>query len=46
MPRSAASPQSVEASVNRTMQPIRNRLRPKKLLSQPVIGSTMALETR
>ena len=28
------------------MQPIKNRLRPKKPLSQPVIGNTMALETR
>ena len=39
-------PQAAEAKVKRTMQPIRNRLRPKKLPSQPVIGSTMALETR
>ena len=41
-----AIPQPAEAKVKKAMQPIKNRLRPKKPLSQPVIGNTMALETK
>ena len=43
---SVAAPQAAEANVKTTMQTIKNRFRPKKVLSQPVIGSTMALATR
>ncbi len=46
IPSVVAAPQAAEASVNKPMQAMRNRFRPKKLLSQPVIGSTMAFETR
>ena len=45
-PRSGAMPQSTEASVNRPMQTVSSRFRPKRIPSQPVIGSTMALDTR
>jgi len=43
---SPAIPQAADAKVKMAIQPIKNRLRPKKPLSQPVIGNTMALETR
>ncbi len=45
-PRLVAAPQAAEAAVNTTMQPIKNRLRPNRPASQPVIGSTMALDIR
>ena len=43
---SLAAPHVAEAKVKMTMQAIKNRFRPKKLLSHPVIGNTMALATR
>jgi len=39
-------PQSTEASVNRLMQTVSSRFRPNRIPSQPVIGSTMAFDTR
>jgi hypothetical protein len=39
-------PQKRELRVKMTMQVIKNRLRPKRLTSQPLIGRTMAFETR
>ncbi len=45
-PRLAAAPHAAEASVNTTMQPIKNRFRPKSPASHPVIGNTMALDIR
>ena len=46
IPMLLAMPQTAEDKLKSIVQVIRNRLRPKKLLSQPVIGSTMALATR
>src|SRR5579883_3182009 len=45
-PRLGASPQSSELMVKPTMQIMKKRLRPKVAASQPLIGSTTALETR
>ncbi len=46
MPRLVAAPQSADAAVNTMMHTIRNRLRPNRLPSHAVIGSTIALDTR
>ena len=45
-PRVVAAPQPADARVNRTMHTMRNRFRPKRLLSHAVIGSTIAFATR
>jgi hypothetical protein len=45
-PRLGASPQSRELSVNAERQAMKNRLRPKTPANQPVIGSTIAFDTR
>src|ERR1700749_4909127 len=39
-------PQKSELMVKITMQVMKNRLRPNMLTSQPLIGKTMALDTR
>jgi hypothetical protein len=39
-------PQARELMVKMTMQVMKKRLRPKRFTSQPLIGKTMALETR
>ena len=39
-------PHASELMVKMTMQVMKNRLRPKMLTSQPLIGRTMAFETR
>lgn len=39
-------PQIRELTVKMTMQAIKNRLRPKRLTSHPLMGRTMAFETR
>src|SRR5579863_527469 len=44
--RLEALPQRTEASVNMKMQTMKKRFRPKMLASQPLIGRTMALDTR
>jgi hypothetical protein len=41
-----ASPQSIEASVNRTVHARNSRLRPSTPASQPVAGRMMALAAR
>jgi hypothetical protein len=41
-----AMPQTAEDKLKSNVQVIKNRFRPKRLLSHPVIGSTMALATR
>src|ERR1700724_2668661 len=46
MPSEGAIPQKSELTVNNEMQMRKNRLRPTSDTSQPVIGSTIALETR
>ena len=46
MPRLVAAPQRADATVNTTMQATRKRLRPNRLPSQAVIGSTIAFDTR
>src|SRR5579863_6166051 len=46
IPRLAALPQRTEANVNIQMQKMKNRFRPNRLASQPLMGRTMALETR
>src|SRR5580700_6525458 len=45
-PKLHATPQSRELSVNTAMQIMKNRLRPNKPTNHPLIGSTMALDTR
>src|ERR1700722_14716717 len=44
--RLAALPQRTEATVNMQMQTMKKRFRPKRLASHPLIGRTMALDTR
>src|SRR5260370_2487461 len=44
--RLGAAPQNSELSVNRKMQRRKKRFRPKRLASHPLMGRTMALETR
>jgi hypothetical protein len=44
--RLSAAPHRADAAVKSAMQIVRNRLRPKRIPSHPVIGSTMALDTR
>src|SRR5579862_1772948 len=44
--RLVALPQRTEASVNMKMQTMKKRFRPKRLASQPLIGRTMALDTK
>ncbi len=44
--RLAALPQRTEATVNMKMQTMKKRFRPKRLASQPLIGRTMALDTK
>src|ERR1700730_15442269 len=46
MPSDGAMPQKSELTVNNEMQIRKNRLRPITNTSQPVIGSTIAFETR
>src|SRR5580704_9825285 len=46
MLRLAALPQRTEATVNMKMQTMKKRFRPKRLASQPLIGRTMALDTK
>src|SRR5580700_3194001 len=46
MSRLAALPQRAEATVNMKMQTMKKRFRPKRLASQPLIGRTMALDTK
>src|ERR1700720_4437135 len=45
-PRLQATPQSSELSVNKAMQIMKNRLRPNIPTNQPLIGSTIAFDTR
>src|SRR5580658_1775904 len=45
-PKLQATPQSRELAVNSAMQIMKKRLRPNMPTNQPLIGSTMALETR
>src|ERR1700732_3821307 len=45
-PRLQATPQSNELSVNTAMQIMKKRLRPNRPTNQPLIGSTMAFDTR
>src|SRR5580692_12920598 len=45
-PRLQATPQSRELSVNKAMQIMKNRLRPNIPTNQPLIGSTIAFDTR
>jgi len=44
--RLGASPQSSELTVNRTMHVMKNCTRPNAPAIQPLMGSTMAFETR
>src|SRR5580704_3531733 len=44
--RLVALPQRTEAVVNMKMQKMKKRFRPKRLASQPLIGRTMALDTK
>src|SRR5579863_4282558 len=46
MLRPVALPQKTEANVNMKIQTTKKRFRPKRLASQPLIGRTMALETK
>src|SRR5580658_1204405 len=46
MSRLAALPHRTDATVNIRMQTMKKRFRPKRLASQPLIGRTMALDTR
>jgi len=46
MPRLGAIPQSSELVVNTAKQVMKKRLRPNVLASHPLIGRTMAFETR
>src|SRR5882762_1452235 len=46
IPRVGAKPHKTELSENKKIQSMKKRLRPKKSASQPLIGSTIALETR
>ena len=45
-PRLGAIPHSRELMVKTTRHPMKNRLRPKARASHPLIGSTIAFETR
>src|SRR5580700_3012507 len=44
--RLVALPQRTEATVNMKMQTMKKRFRPNRLASQPLIGRTMALDTK
>ena len=44
--RLVALPQRTEAAVNMKMQTMKKRFRPNRLASQPLIGRTMALDTK
>ncbi len=44
--RSQAKPQSIELTVKSTVEPMKKRLRPNSVESQPVIGTTMPFDTR
>src|SRR5580693_7130317 len=44
--RLVALPQRTEATVNMKIQKMKKRFRPKRLANQPLIGRTMALDTR
>src|SRR5580704_11445028 len=46
IPRLGAMPHRSEAIVNSRMHSMKKRLRPNAVASQPLIGSTMAFETR
>src|SRR5579862_1605408 len=46
MARLGAAPHSNELTVNITMHSRKNRLRPNKPASHPLMGSTIALDTR
>ena len=46
VPKLGAAPHSSELRVNRKMHSRKNRLRPKSVASHPLMGRTMAFETR
>src|SRR5580698_8240360 len=46
MLRLVALPQRTEATVNMKMQKMKKRFRPNRLASQPLIGRTMAFDTK
>src|SRR5271165_798763 len=45
-PKLQATPQSSELSVNTAMQIMKNRLRPNRPTNHPLMGNTIAFETR